>query len=593
MMTETSFSHRCNHVLTTNFDDLVADACYLFTDKKPLTINDSALIPYLEQNTSRPIILKLHGDAKTTPLHLTEELSGQLHEEYKKALQKLMERKGIIFLGYGGNDQTIMDLLKGTRPHFPIYWVNRTFPDNDLGQWMRDHGVFWVEHRDFDELMLHLHQNLELKHPKWDRFTTLQETYHAHFNQQAEETSRSPNAETQKMAQKAKDDSEAWAIVQNLLKFHTDEHRKEPIKAMMEYDQAVEKYPDFSPLISNYALFLYEANQLDKAKGIFKKALELNSKDTKILGNYALYLEKVGDTKKAENFFQNAISADPTNAHVLRNYAYFLKQEGRKEQAEEYYLKAIRIAPNNANYLGNYALFLKQEGRMEQAEEYYLKTIEAAPHDADYLGNFALFLNQENRKEQAEEYFVRAIEANPNNTSCLANFAFFLRQEGRKKQAEEYYLLTIETDPENADSLGSFAIFLKQEGRKKQAEEYYCKAITADPKHANSLGNLAQIFFEEGRDQEAIKKLEEASECAIDQALILELYFYRFAHLYHTEEGKAAYHEITKLLDEGVRSLDFDLSGNVARAEKDKHPEIDKVRELAKEIGTPVGEDEK
>jgi hypothetical protein len=47
IMSHPSFISRCNIVLTTNFDDLVADALYLYTFKKPLIISHESLVGFV------------------------------------------------------------------------------------------------------------------------------------------------------------------------------------------------------------------------------------------------------------------------------------------------------------------------------------------------------------------------------------------------------------------------------------------------------------------------------------------------------------------------------------------------------------------
>lgn len=46
LITHRKYGHRCNTVLTTNFDDLVADALYLYARVKPTVINHESLIGF-------------------------------------------------------------------------------------------------------------------------------------------------------------------------------------------------------------------------------------------------------------------------------------------------------------------------------------------------------------------------------------------------------------------------------------------------------------------------------------------------------------------------------------------------------------------
>jgi hypothetical protein len=57
-----------NLIITTNFDSLMEDSIFVFTNKKPLVINHESLADHLKLVTDRPIIAKIHGDVLLQPL---------------------------------------------------------------------------------------------------------------------------------------------------------------------------------------------------------------------------------------------------------------------------------------------------------------------------------------------------------------------------------------------------------------------------------------------------------------------------------------------------------------------------------------------
>ena len=69
---------RCNLVFTTNFDDLVADALYLYTRTRPLVVSHASLADFVTSGRTRPTIVKLHGDAMLAPLNDATQLA-ELH----------------------------------------------------------------------------------------------------------------------------------------------------------------------------------------------------------------------------------------------------------------------------------------------------------------------------------------------------------------------------------------------------------------------------------------------------------------------------------------------------------------------------------
>lgn len=117
-----------NTVFTTNFDDLLNEACYLFSDNvRPIVCAHDSSIRSVRLSSPRPKIIKLHGDflfdnIKNTMAEL-ETLEANIKEKFKQYATEF----GLIVVGYAGNDRSIMDTL-GT-----LLKTETSFP----------HGVYW------------------------------------------------------------------------------------------------------------------------------------------------------------------------------------------------------------------------------------------------------------------------------------------------------------------------------------------------------------------------------------------------------------------------------------------------------------------
>lgn len=115
-----------NVVLTTNFDDLVADALYLFTGSHPLQIHHGSLSPYIRATRTRPMVVKLHGHHQFSPLN-TEEETQRIEPGLTDGVRSLLHDRGLIFIGYSGSDDGIRDVLAGLPPEalpYGVYWVS-------------------------------------------------------------------------------------------------------------------------------------------------------------------------------------------------------------------------------------------------------------------------------------------------------------------------------------------------------------------------------------------------------------------------------------------------------------------------------------
>ena len=350
LMTHPDCGKHFNIALTVNFDDLIADALYLYTNKKPLVIQHESLINFVRITTSQPLVIKLHGDARLEPKNTKMETE-ELAERVKEVIKNILSEFGLIFIGYGGQDNSIAELLNELPQDalpWGIYWVSDRIPDTPLGKWLKNRqNAIWVKHKDFDEFMLLFWNEFKLEHPDKSRFDKLLNTYYETF---------------QKLREKIESRAE----------------KEEPLEKSME--QALRKIKDWWSV--ELEARKYKNSEPDKADKIYQEGIKRFPNDAKLLGNYANFIYKIlKDYDKAEEYYKRALEADPNHANNLGNYANFL-YEIRKDydKAEEYYKRALEADPNHANNLGNYANFLKNIRKdYDKAEEYYKRALETDP----------------------------------------------------------------------------------------------------------------------------------------------------------------------------------------------------------------------
>jgi len=184
LLTHDALGERCNVVLTTNFDDLVADALYVFTRSRPLVVSHEALVSYAAFGRRRPTILKLHGDAMLEPRNTADEVA-ELAPGFVESLRQHLRSRALVVIGYGGNDRGVFTALSAL-PHdtvtHGIYWVSDQLPDNDFGTWLQEQPeAFHVRHLDFDALMAIAKAEFKLPNPDASRFTNLMQLYRSTF----------------------------------------------------------------------------------------------------------------------------------------------------------------------------------------------------------------------------------------------------------------------------------------------------------------------------------------------------------------------------------------------------------------------------
>jgi Tfp pilus assembly protein PilF len=388
---------RFNVVLTTNFDDLVADALYLYTEARPLVIYHESLAAFIRPTRTRPLVVKLHGDHRLSPRNTALETQS-LEKEIQRHTAMVLHDRGIVFMGYAGSDLGILKLLNELPREalpFGAYWVHPHEPRGELRKWLSNRQGVWVRSGWFDEVMLLIRNGFGLPHPSGERFNRIFQDYHGKFQELSKSIQDKPPDEVGVKALKdAVRDTES--LFPDFWKVVSEAHRLEsqdPDRAYEAYRQGAAHFPNEAPLLGNYALFL-ENNRKDfgAAEAMYKRALEVDPKHANNLGNYAIFLTKSRkDVDAAEAMYKRALEADPKHANSLGNYATFLKNR-RKDfvAAEAMYKRALEADPKHANNLGNYAHFLNIIRKdFDAAEAMYKRALEADPKDANNHANFA------------------------------------------------------------------------------------------------------------------------------------------------------------------------------------------------------------
>ena len=490
-------------VLTTNFDDLVADAMIIYTSIHPLVINDESLSKHIRPTRSGPMVVKVHGDARIAPKNTALETK-EIEQAMRQQVKNLLDDRGLLFFGYAGADDSVFQMLDELPPgalDLGVYWINKKLPaEPKFQKWLEERNATWVRYTDFDEAMLHFYRAYNLAPPTKDRFDRIFDTWERQFDELKRRIDAKPDEDQDKARLMAetravRSSIDAWRSVNRILAM--DKQDSDAI--LSAYQAAVSEYPKFAPLLSNYANFFTDVRgNHDAAETFYKRAINADPKNADILGNYAFFLTDVrGDHDAAETFYKRAIDADPRHANNLNNYAIFLKNvRGDHDAAETFYKRAIDADPRHANNLNNYAIFLKNvRGDHDAAETFYKRAINADPKHANILGNYALFLTTvRDDHDAAEDFFKRAIESDPKQVDYLNNYAVFLTNvRDDHDTAETFFKRAIDADPNHAGILGNYGELLLYRGEQDQGFDLLSRSDAA----ARDKGDLKKIVENE------------------------------------------------------------------------------------------------
>ena len=188
--------------------------------------------------------------------------------------------------------------------------------------------------------------------------------------------------------------------------------------------------------------------------------------------------------------------------------------------------------------------------------------------------------------EKRKTIYLEALDKYPKIDWLWNDYTYFLYSVKKDyEQIEEYHLKTLNAEPEVANYNGNYANFLTHMKKDYfKAEKYYLKALSIEPNDANINGNYAGFLLINGRKKEATNYLEKAFILNKNEKipLLIELWFYKYAHYFETEMGYEK--EIELLLNKGIRTIDSFLDMSVAVAIKNGHPNPYKLIEFLERI---------
>jgi protein O-mannosyl-transferase len=408
---------------------IVADALSIYTDTFPFVCGHESLTAFVRVAMRRPLICKIHRDLLLGPQNDPRSLR-RLHDAWGTTLRALFQHYTPLFIGYGGNDDTLMDLLESLQPGdikgqmIWCYYEGGKSSERIVNVVTDLRGVL-VPVPDFDLLMVLLGEKMGIGLLDEEVGRRAQERTDRYRERiQRLDTVKHTSVMAALVATLQK--SGSWWAWSRKARAEQNLERRETI-----YRQGIELYPQSPELHSLFGYFMRDvrgnheqAKRLnDKAEQLFRKALELDPKQPNNARNFAVFLTDVrGLHNEAEQCYRKALELDPNNLGIAAAFAAFLTNvRGLHDEAEQLFRKALELDPKQANNARNFALFLTDvRGLHDEAEQFFRKALELDPNDVNNTINYSEFLLKCGRLDEAAKKLERAKSLNDGKKNTLA-----------------------------------------------------------------------------------------------------------------------------------------------------------------------------
>ncbi|NBB02905.1 tetratricopeptide repeat protein [Pseudomonas monteilii] len=509
LLAEIIQSSRHKVVVTTNFDNLVADALAMHAHKSPLVVAHESLANFVRPHLRRPLIAKIHRDLFLEPQN-DEVGVGTLDKAWATALRKLFQYYTPIVIGYGGNDGSLMGLLDslnfGEISGRMIWCYRDDLPNENALRVIKKHHGILVKIPGFDDLLLRLAEKL-IKNfdvtaiaDNIERLGAQRSKQYREQSENLQKASARGSIEQQKTGEvliRSAEAGKSWWAWELKARDESNVEARDSI-----YRQGLKQFPNSAPLMGSYATFLTEElKKHEQAEMMFNKALSIDPTDSNVICGLAIFLaEHRKDYERVSDLYRTALELDPTDTLALVNYANFLLDHMKNyDLAESMYVKAIELDPSDATAIGNYAnLLSKKRDAFDKAESMYERALELDPSFVRNIANYVTFLIEERKNyTKAESVLNEFSKVNPEDAELLVCRALVFEQfHNDYDKAEAAYKRAVELAPDDTHTLQSYAEFLNTKRKDyKQAEALHKKVLEIEPESSDNIANLASMKF--------------------------------------------------------------------------------------------------
>ena len=409
MLTDGSGS---NLVITTNFDSLIEDALFFYTDDKPLVINHELLAEYAgDPNIKRPVIAKVHRGIFFDPLNQPEETNG-LKGIWRDVLASVFQSYTPIVIGYGGGDNSLMNFLEDSELKMKngIYWCyleKYGLPSEKIQRLIKDKNGYLVRTAGFDATMLAFGNALFPDkigvHEAEEYLNRRTSEQIANYEKEYKRLTEQEHLNTEKNA--------AGPINESENEF------KQEIEKMMERTAATEKERkernrmtawDFNRQGDRY----YDLEQYEEAVKSYTEAIQLQANNSMFYNSRGCAYDNLGEYNKAISDYNVAIAIGPLNAVFYYNRGHSYDKLEEYDKAISDYTRAIELSPNNATAYNNRGSIYIVLGRTDEAISDFNKAIELNSKFANPYKHLGNIYKEQSDYTRSIEFLSKAIELN-------------------------------------------------------------------------------------------------------------------------------------------------------------------------------------
>jgi tetratricopeptide (TPR) repeat protein len=257
-------------------------------------------------------------------------------------------------------------------------------------------------------------------------------------------------------------------------------------KARDVFEKAIELKPDYIDAIYNLGNAQRDLKAYSRAQHSYQKVIELNPEYTNAYNDLGISLQHQGRMHEAVEQFNLALEQDPMRADIYLNLANAYMDFGETEGAFLSIQNALAIEPSNAKAYNNLGSAYYGQEDYAEAIAAYRQALQLEPGSLEVYFNLALVLFKNNEYDEALRVNDQAMEINNEWPPLLVNRANTLFKLDRLEEAISGYQAALRILPDYKPAFISMAGAYRRMGELKQAVSWFDRVICSEPDNANA-----------------------------------------------------------------------------------------------------------
>ena len=522
-------------VITTNFDHLVEKAVNEYAHTIPLVIGHEAIAHHVPSQITDPVVFKIHNDLLLKPKSVKRDLK-ILPEEWKAPLERVFREYHPIFIGYAGNDPSLMDFLlenvelfkdrKWKQPYWMLYGEDQ--PTEKAERFVNGAGGLWIRHEGFDIALCQIGKEMGYVEPKDEdeeaflkdarqRFAALRESFgklKATLNMQSSKTDGQPTADSAVLSlDELLQPTDEMQQYRNAVRAYYEERYNDALDILKAL---ITERPDNAHYHDSLGVTLHKMKHYEEALVEAKKAVELEPDNARYRNELGIALHVMKRYEEALVEAKKAVELEPDNARYRNELGIALHEMKRYEEAQAEKKKAVELEPDNARYRNSLGITLHEMKHYEEALVEAKKAVELEPDNASYHDSLSTTLHEMKHYEEALVEAKKAVELEPDNASYHDSLGITLHAMKRYKEAQAEKKKAVELEPDNASYHDSLGITLHKMKHYEEAQAEKKKAVELEPDNARYQCSFGITLAALERYDEALKAVLQARKLAPD-----------------------------------------------------------------------------